>query len=94
MIEMTGVYDSRVTELVSVENVSSQGVGVTTTKQWDPGSHVDLSRPNGEKWARARIVYCLPNGGKRFAVGLNLLSLEGNPSSDFDFSDCAPITRQ
>ncbi len=61
--------------LTSMENVSPQGTRVTTAKPWEPGAHVELTRPNGQKWARARVVYCQPIGEKRFAVGLNLLTM-------------------
>ena len=80
LVQMSAVYDPRMSELVSVENLSPQGVRLTTERPWEPGSHVDLTRPNGEKWARARVVYCHANGDKRFAVGLNLLTLAGDSS--------------
>lgn len=80
LIQISAVYDPRVTELASVENVSLYGTRVMTSRPWEPGFHVELTRPSGNRWARARVVYCQPIDGNRFAVGLNLLTLEGDPS--------------
>lgn len=63
-----------------MENDSPNGTQVTTVRSWELGSHVELTRPNGEKWARARVVYCKPLDEKRFAVGLNLLKLADDSS--------------
>ncbi len=80
LVQMSAVYDPRMSELVSVENVSPQGTRVMTARPWEAGSHVELTRPNGDRYARARVVYCQPLDGKGFAVGLNLLTLAGDSS--------------
>lgn len=80
LAQLSAVYDPRVSELATVENDSPNGTRVTTVRSWELGSHVELTRPNGEKWARARVVYCKPLDEKRFAVGLNLLMLADDSS--------------
>lgn len=90
VLEISGVYDPRMAELVSVEDVSSQGVRVAAKKAWEPGSHVHLKWPNRKEWGRARVVYCQPVDEKRFAVGLNLIT----QPSDWNEQGESPRTRK
>lgn len=73
-MQVSSVRDPHLTELASVENQSLQGVRLATVRSWEFGSHVDLQAVVGKLKARARVVYCMVLGHKKFAVGLNILS--------------------
>lgn len=73
-MQVSSVRDPLLTELASVENQSLQGVRLATARSWELGSQVDLQAVVGKLKARARVVYCMVLGHKKFAVGLNILS--------------------
>ena len=74
LVQILAVRDSLLTEIATVENVSSHGTRLATERVWEPGSHVILKRSSTDNpWARARVVYCQVKGSEEFAVGLNFL---------------------
>ena len=74
LVQILAVYDSDLSELAAVENVSSAGTRLVTARHWEPGSHVILkSISEGNVWGRVRVVYCRAVSPKSFAVGLNFL---------------------
>lgn len=77
LAQVSSVRDPFLTELASVENQSPKGVRVATERPWELGSLVDVNAAAGNLRVRARVVYCRALGSKKFAVGLNILSREG-----------------
>jgi PilZ domain len=73
LVHIVLVRDPRLTDLASIENLSSRGARVTTQRPWELGSHVVIRAISGEMSARARVVYCQPIL-KDFAVGLDFLT--------------------
>lgn len=60
-----------------MENHSPHGVQLATERSWELGSHVDVKSVAGDLKARARVVYCIILGPRKFVVGLNILSRDG-----------------
>ena len=60
------------------ENVSLRGARVLTDRPWKPNDRLNLRSLLGNFRSRARVVYCIPVEGSRFAVGLQLLAVTGN----------------
>lgn len=77
LVQVSSVHDPLLTELASVENQSPHGVQLATERSWELGSHVDVKSVAGDLKARARVVYCMVLGPKKFVVGLNILSRNG-----------------
>ena len=80
-MQVSSVLDPLLTELASVENQSTYGVQLATERSWEPGSHVEVKAVAGNLKARARVVYCNGLGPKKFVVGLNILSRDGEPTN-------------
>lgn len=79
-VVVSSVYDPHLMELASVEDQSPNGVRLATEQSWELGTHVDLKSLAGDLTARARVVYCNALGPRKFVVGLNILSRDGeNP---------------
>jgi len=78
LVLLTSVYDPLLTELASVEDLSPKGVRLATEQSWELGAHVNVKSVAGDLSARARVVYCKALGPKKFAVGLNILSHDGD----------------
>jgi len=77
LIQIFAVHDPLVTEIATVEDVSTYGSRLATWRAWEPGQQVDLKSSSGELCARARVVYCRTLGVKAFSIGLNFLSQTG-----------------
>jgi PilZ domain len=60
------------------ENVSPRGARVLTTRPWNPNDRLNVRSLLGNFRSRARVVYCTPVDGERFAVGLQLFAIAGN----------------
>ena len=73
LVQVSSVHEPLLTELALVENQSPSGVRVASERQWELGSHVDVRFIVGDLKARARVVYCMALGPKKFAVGLNII---------------------
>jgi hypothetical protein len=73
LVHVSSVRDPLLSELASVENVSSKGLRLSTESSWELGSRVDVKAIVGELQGRARVMYCTALGPNQFAVGLNLL---------------------
>jgi len=71
LLHISSVHDPFLTEVASVENISSNGVRVATERSWELGSHVNVR--GYDLKARARVVYCRATGPDKFAVGLNII---------------------
>lgn len=78
LVLASSVYDPLLTELASVESQSPKGVRLATEQSWELGTHVDLKSLAGDLTARARVVYCSALDPKKFVVGLNILSGNGD----------------
>lgn len=78
LVLLTSVYDPLLTEVASVEDLSAKGVRLATEQSWELGLHVDVKSVSGDLNARARVVYCKALGPKKFVVGLNILSHNGD----------------
>lgn len=81
LVQVSSVLDPLVTELASVKNQSPTGVQLVTERSLELGSHVDVKAVAGNPIARARVVYCKALGHKRFVVGLNILSRDGEQAN-------------
>lgn len=77
LVQISSVRDPLLTELASVENQSANGARLATERPWEPGLHVEVKSFADNLNARARIVYCSALSHKRFVVGLNILSHDG-----------------
>ena len=67
-----------------MENRSLNGVQLATTRHWEPDTHVHVKSITGNLHnlnARTRVVYCRAVGAKRFFVGLNILSRDGEQTT-------------
>jgi len=73
LVNIFSVRDPHLTDLASIENLSSRGARVVTQRPWELGSHVGIRAISGAMSASARVVYCQPIV-KDFAVGLNFLT--------------------
>lgn len=74
LAQVSSVHDPLLSELASVENQSPYGVRLATERSWELGSHVEVKSVVGDLKARARVVYCMVLGPKKFVVGLNIIS--------------------
>jgi hypothetical protein len=77
LAQVSSVHDPLLTELASVENQSPHGVQLATERSWELGSHVEVKFVVDNVKVRARVVYCAALGHKKFVVGLNILSRDG-----------------
>jgi hypothetical protein len=60
------------------ENVSPRGARVLTNRPWKPNDRLNVRSLRGNFRSRARVVYCVPVEGERFAIGLKLFAAAGN----------------
>jgi PilZ domain len=60
------------------ENVSTRGARILTSKPWKPNDRLNVRSLLGNFRSRARVVYCVPVEGDRFAIGLQLFAMAGN----------------
>ena len=81
LVLVSSVHDPLLTELASVENQSPSGVRLASERSWELGTHVDVKSVAGDLSARARVVYSIALGPKKYVVGLNILSHGGDKSN-------------
>jgi hypothetical protein len=60
------------------ENVSAHGARVVANKPWKMNERLNLHSFAGDFRARARVVYCVPQGVNSFVMGLQLLAATGS----------------
>lgn len=60
-----------------MQNQSPYDLRLATERPWELGSHVDVESVADNLNATARVVYCMAHGPKKFVVGLNILSHDG-----------------
>ncbi len=72
-VHISSVNDPFLTEVASVENISSNGVRVATERSWEQGSQVNVKSVGRDLKVKARVVYCRAIGPNKFAVGLNII---------------------
>ena len=63
-------------EAVTV-NISARGARILTPKPWKPNDRLNVRSLLGSFRSRARVVYCVPASGNRFAVGLQFFAAAG-----------------
>ena len=68
------VEDALLVEPGWTENVSGHGLRVLTEWPWPRDTQVIVLSSEGERWQRARVVYCQPLSGNSFALGLEFLT--------------------
>lgn len=83
LVQVSSVCDPLVTELAFVEDRSPYGVRLASERSWEPGAHVDVKSVEDGLRARARVVYCMVLGYKKFVIGLNILRHEGKQARLF-----------
>jgi hypothetical protein len=59
-----------IVEKVVTVNVSPHGARVITKRRWRTDDHVGIASLAGDLRVQARVVYCHPQGGDNFYVGL------------------------
>jgi len=64
-------------EMTFTEDVSSRGARVLTTRRWRANDRLLLASLPGDFQSLARVTYCQPRPGERFAIGLELLRPSG-----------------
>ncbi|MFZ0008645.1 MAG: PilZ domain-containing protein [Steroidobacteraceae bacterium] len=62
--------DRTVSDVVSIEDISSHGARVIGHLSWQPHDHVTLAESIGDFSADAEVVYCQRVGEDMCAVGL------------------------
>lgn len=60
------------------ENVSPHGARVIASRPWKLNDRLELRSYPGNLRARARVVYCEPQGKESFAIGLQLIAAAGS----------------
>jgi hypothetical protein len=73
-LELVGLDSPGVAERAMTENVSPLGARVITGRSWPFQQNVLIVTSSGSAQVRARIVYCVPLGTGRFAVGLRFVN--------------------
>jgi hypothetical protein len=69
-LEIAGPNEPLIYEVTFTENVSRHGARVVAKRRWLPDEHVFVKLPDECLPSRARITYCQPLKGDRFALGL------------------------
>ena len=64
-------------ETTFTENVSSRGARVRSVRRWRPGESVCVMSLTEGFRSLARVAYCEPDHDMGFAIGIELLELEG-----------------
>jgi hypothetical protein len=80
VVELARRDASQRRETAVAENVSPRGLRVATERIWRVGSKVRLTSVDLGIHAEARVVYCQRMEKEKFAVGLELLPPEKDPS--------------
>lgn len=75
LVRISDVRHPLLTQLATVENLSSSGARLSTERSLELGSQVCVESIAPELKAKAQVVYCYCKalGPKRFAVGLKIL---------------------
>jgi PilZ domain len=76
-LQVSSANQPFITELTFTENVSLHGVRVVTERAWKPEERVIVKSYHGSIRSLARVIYCHPLAGARYAVGLELRSAVG-----------------
>src|SRR5215469_14106178 len=73
LVRICDVRHPLLTQLATVENLSSGGARLSTERSLELGAHVCVESVVPELKAKAQVVYCKAVGPKKFAVGLKIL---------------------
>lgn len=65
-------------EILYTENISHGGAALSGSVCWHPGERVLIKALRIRFTAEGRIVHCRPAPNGKFAVGLEVISSEGN----------------
>jgi PilZ domain len=76
-IRISGNSDAPGVESTFTENVSSRGARLRSVRRWRTNENLVVMSPAGDFRSLARVAYCESNGQTGFAVGVELLELEG-----------------
>src|SRR5258706_10015451 len=76
-LQISSAEQPFITELAFSENVSLQGVGVVTEREWKQGERVIVKSYHGSIKSPAKVIYCYRLAEARYAVGLELRSAVG-----------------
>jgi hypothetical protein len=82
-LELSGPDEPLIYETTFTENVSRQGARVLTKRRWSPNDSVLVKLPQEGLSSRARITYCQPLKGDRFAMGLQFSFVVYDPPAFF-----------
>ncbi len=70
--ELSPADESRLKEMTSTENVSPQGVRVTTVRRWQTGTRVLVTFLRNGVRSEGRVAYCQRKESGDFAIGIEL----------------------
>jgi len=70
--ELLPADESRLKEMTSTENVSPQGVRVTTVRRWQTGTRVLVTFLRNGVRSEGRVAYCQRKESGDFAIGIEL----------------------
>jgi hypothetical protein len=70
--ELSPADESRLKEMTSTENVSAQGVRVTTVRRWQTGTRVLVTFLRNGVRSEGRVAYCQRKESGNFAIGIEL----------------------
>ena len=81
-VEISTLQDSRITERVSTENISSLGARIVTKRSVEQNERLMIRSLAGDQRTLARVVYCQRMTDGRFGVGMQFLGVRVNWPSD------------
>jgi len=70
--ELSPADESRLKEMTSTENVSPQGVRLTTVRRWQTGTRVLITFLRNGVRSEGRVAYCQRKETGGFAIGVEL----------------------
>jgi PilZ domain. len=82
-LELSGPDEPLIYETTFTENVSSHGARVVTKRRWSPNDSVLVTLSQECLSSSARITYCQPLKGDKFAMGLQFSLVVYDPPSFF-----------
>lgn len=62
-------------EWVAIKNISGHGARIISGKRWRTHEQVCLGETVGDQHLDAKVVYCVPLDGDRYAVGLKFTTV-------------------
>jgi hypothetical protein len=81
-------------EAAYTENISASGARIVTRRIWPTDERLQLECVRWDFRSTARVAYCEPLPGDKFAVGLQFLNPPAPPARSPDDSPWPPLSRK